>query len=78
MVIIAGLDKLGYFLPGLSEQDRRLAYVAVTRAKQRLYLLFEGMPEVLKNLGENPPEGCYFFERQRATNGSVVWQESLF
>jgi DNA helicase-2/ATP-dependent DNA helicase PcrA len=59
-VVIAGFDKVGFFSSGLSEQDRRLAYVAITRAKRRLYLLFEGEPEILELLMENPPEGCYF------------------
>lgn len=77
-VIIAGLDKVGWSSVGVSEQDRRLAYVAVTRAKQRLYLLFEGMPEILENLREDPPEGCYFCERREISNGSAVWQRPLF
>jgi DNA helicase-2/ATP-dependent DNA helicase PcrA len=77
-VIIAGLDKLGWFSAGLSEEDRRLAYVAVTRAKRRLYLLFEGMPEILEDLRKDPPEGCYFHERLETANGSAIWQRPLF
>lgn len=52
------------------EEERRLAYVAMTRAKKKLYLSFYNIPS--RFLGEIPPE-LTIFKGERALNDEERW-----
>ncbi len=55
-VIIAGGERL-------SQIDRRLAYVGITRARKRVYILYCGRSFFVEQLKRNSPEGCKFVTR---------------
>jgi len=73
-VVIMGIDKLEVLNPGLTEQNRRLAYVAVTRARKQLFILYEGQPQILTDLRDSYLEGCTFWQRCSTRSGQVSWQ----
>jgi len=77
-VIVMGLDKLEVLPPvGLNRQRQRLAYVAMTRAKNRVFVLYEGQPQVLRELKNDQPIGVAVWERCGTNNTQANWQRRL-
>jgi DNA helicase II / ATP-dependent DNA helicase PcrA len=78
VVIIMGLGGLERLPPrGINRQRRRLAYVAMTRAKNRVFVLYEGQSQLLQGLRNDLPIGCNFWERCGSGNTQADWQRRL-
>lgn len=76
-VVVMGLDRLERLPPrGVNKQRQRLAYVAMTRARNYVFVLQQARSELLAELRDDPPTGYSIWEH-RGSSSAPGWQSRL-